>query len=54
MEHRVEFFSVRKLELHEVTAGLFRVTHGIIDRDVVLERVKYEINQPSIHIVPGL
>ena len=43
--------SVRKLELHEVTAGLFRVTQGIIDRNVVLEWVKYEINEPSIQIM---
>jgi hypothetical protein len=39
------------MELHEVNAGLFRVTQVIIDRNVVLERVKYEINQPSIQIM---
>ena len=33
MEHNVEFFSVRKLELNEVTAGLLRVIQRIIDRN---------------------
>jgi hypothetical protein len=50
VEHYVAFFRVRKLTLHEVTSGLYRVAQGIADKNVVLERAKYEIDQPSIQI----
>lgn len=50
MEHYVEFFRVRKLTLHEVTSGLYRVVQGISDKNVVLERAKYETDQPNIQI----